>query len=312
MSCAYSPLQAAIVVDVKTGEVLYSNNADCKTQPASLVKVMSLFIAFHALSRKKIKSHTMMKVSHHAASQRPSSLGLKANQLISCRDAVLAMITKSANDASVVLAEHIGGTEARFVQIMNAEARRLSMNCTQFVNSSGWKDRRQAMTARDVAKLSLTIIRKYPKFFTLFSTKNFKYNGINYRNHNHMLGEKNGVRIDGIKTGFVYASGFNISVSASKGNKRIIVVVLGGRTAKKRDDEVRQLIDYAFHKLERRQMKRIQDNRSIFTRIRDLFTPNKPRHGLRIKKNNAIKETIINTHKKKRGYVGHCKIKHAK
>lgn len=267
---SHIPPQAAIVVDVKTDEVLYSSNADCKTQPASLTKIMSLFIAFKALKRGKITQQTMMRVSHHAASQKPSSLRLKPGEYISCRNVILAMITKSANDASVVLAEHIAGSEKNFVKIMNREARILRMNSTIFYNASGWKDKRQITTAKDLAKLSKAIMKKFPEFFHLFATKKFIYKNKIYANHNKLLGERGGIKIYGIKTGYVCASGFNISIAASKGKEKIIAIVLGGKTAQKRDAEVEWLISCAFNKLNAKSVRISKKRKSILSRVIEL------------------------------------------
>lgn len=243
------PLQAYVAVDAKSGNILYAKNADCRTQPASLTKIMLLYVTFRELNRGKLKLNTMMRVSHHAAAQKPSSLKLRAGEYISCRNAILAVVTKSANDAAVVLAEHIAGSEARFVRMMNTEARRLKMYSTVFRNASGWKDQRQLTTARDMVKLSKALMQRYPDLFKIFSTQRFRYKNITYANHNKLLGQQSGIKVDGIKTGYVRESGFNISTSAVKGNDRIIVVVLGGKTAKKRDAETKWLIHCAFNKL---------------------------------------------------------------
>lgn len=248
-SVEYTPLQSYIAVNASNGDIIYAKNADCKTQPASLTKIMLLYITFKELSRGKIKLTTMMKVSYHAASQKPSSLNLRAGEFISCRDAILAVVTKSANDAAVVLAEHIAGSERKFVAMMNEEAKALKMHSTVFCNSSGWKNAKQLTTARDMVKLSKAVMKKYPRFFKIFSIKKFKYKDRIYTNHNKLLGEYDGIKIDGIKTGYVYASGFNISTSAKKGKDRIIVVVFGGKSAQKRDLETKWLLHCAFNKL---------------------------------------------------------------
>ncbi|GHU16061.1 hypothetical protein FACS189472_00280 [Alphaproteobacteria bacterium] len=192
----------------------------------------------------------MIKISQHAAAQAPCKLGLKSGSFISVRDAILSMATKSANDIAVALAEFVaGGSETRFVAMMNQEAKRLKMNSTRFVNSSGWKDARQVTTANDIAKLSRAILKECPDYYNIFSTKKFAFQKKVYRNHNTLLGNQDGVIVDGIKTGFVNASGYNIAVSARKGNDRLIVVVFGEKNAVLRDRHVKTLIKEGFSRL---------------------------------------------------------------
>jgi D-alanyl-D-alanine carboxypeptidase len=245
-------VQAVIVMDTKTGEVLYSSNPDVQTQPASMTKIMSFLIVFKALKQKKISVNDMIKVSRRAASQSPCRLGLEVGSSISVRDAILSMITQSANDVSVALAEYVAGSEEKFVAMMNQEAKRLNMNSTIFQNASGWKNAKQLTTVRDMAKLSCAIMLEYPKLYHLFSTKKFHYKGKCYANHNRLLGEKGGILVDGLKTGFVCASGFNIAVSAIKGSDRLVVVVVGGKSAQKRNKQVEWLLSCGFNKLSRK------------------------------------------------------------
>ncbi len=243
------PLKSAIVVDANTRDVLYCHNADKTTQPASMAKIMSFYIAFQALKQRKIKQNSLITVSKYAASQEPCKLGLKAGSTISVRDAILGMMTKSANDASVALAEHIAGSEEKFVKMMNQEARRLGMKSTVFFNASGWKNSKQLTSARDMAKLSLAIMKDFPQYYHLFSTKQFHYKGKRYAHHNSMLGEKGDIKIDGLKTGYVCASGYSVAVSAKKGTDRLVVVVCGGKTPHKRNQQVEWLLSLAFNKL---------------------------------------------------------------
>ncbi|GHU10825.1 hypothetical protein FACS189449_01050 [Alphaproteobacteria bacterium] len=240
-------MSAAIVVDARKGSVLYSYNSDARTQPASIAKMMTLFIIFKALKQKKISLYSMIKISPHAAAQAPCKLGLKCGSFISVRDAILSLVTQSANDIAVALAEFgAGGSEQRFVSMMNKEAKRLKMNSTVFLNPSGWKNAQQVTTAHDIAKLSMAILKECPDYYNIFSTKEFAFNKKVYKNHNTLLGSQDGIVVDGIKTGFVNASGYNIAVSARKGKDRIIVVVLGGRSGAQRDMQAKTLLKEGF------------------------------------------------------------------
>jgi len=245
----YAPISTALVVDAKTGEVIYSSNPDQKTQPASLTKMMTLLLTFKAIQQKKIYPTTMIKISANAASQQPCSLGLRAGEVISVRNAILSLVTRSANDIAVALAEHIGGTEKNFVALMNKEAKRLGMSSTVFCNPSGWKNPQQLSTGRDMAKLARALLNEYPGYYHFFSTKQFCFNNKCIKTHNRLLGKRGSFIVDGIKTGFLNASGFNLAASARRGNKRLIAVVLGGRTGKERDDRANMLLKKGFSKL---------------------------------------------------------------
>ncbi|MDR1361670.1 MAG: D-alanyl-D-alanine carboxypeptidase [Holosporaceae bacterium] len=247
--CAQPPL-AFIVANSKNGNILFSHNCDEKTQPASLTKMMTLFITFRLLKKKVIGLDTRLKVSAVAAAQSPCKLGVKVGDTISIRDAILAIITKSANDVAVALAEYLaGGCMPRFVALMNLEAKRLKMTSTVFKNPSGWKNPEQLTTARDMAKLSRVLITECSDYYKLFSTKRFYFRKKWYRNHNKLLGVRNGMVIDGIKTGFVTASGYNIAVSASSGGNRLIVILLGEKDTRQRDLHVLGLLKNGFLKI---------------------------------------------------------------
>lgn len=246
---AWGPVNAAIIVDARSGEVIYSYNEDVKIQPASLTKMMTLLLTFRALKQGKIRTNTKILISRHAASQKPCKLGIKAGGTITVQEAILALITKSANDIAVALAEHIGETEANFVKMMNVEAKRLKMTSTVFCNPSGWKNTSQTTTAKDMAKLSRALIKEYPSYYHLFATRQFKYNKQMMRNHNLLLGSRKGFVVDGIKTGFVNASGYNLAASATKGSTRLIAVVLGGKTRQERDKQVERLLRKGFSKI---------------------------------------------------------------
>jgi D-alanyl-D-alanine carboxypeptidase len=264
-SCAvYSPVSAAIVVNAKNGEIIYSHNADQKTQPASLAKMMTLLLTFKALQQRKISLSTMICVSPHAASQSPSVLGLKSGESISVRNAILALIVKSANDIAIALAECVGKTEKSFVAMMNREAKRLGMSNTVFFNPSGWKNPDQLTTARDMAKLARALLNEYPGYYHLFSNKQFSIGDKCIRGHYALLGRRGDIVIDGIKTGFVNASGFNLAASAVKGKTRLVAVVLGGKTSKERDVLANFLLKKGFSKvLSREIMSKSNQNKRL-------------------------------------------------
>lgn len=243
----YQPVYSSIVIDAHTGKVLQSEQADSITYPASLTKMMTLYLLFEAVESGKISANQKFKVSLHASKQSPSKLYLKPGDSISVRDALLALMTKSANDVAVVVAEGLAGTEANFANKMTHKARALGMNNTTFCNASGLPNLSQKTTARDMATLSLAIYKHYPRYYSFFRTKSFYYKGQNHTNHNHLLGKVPGV--DGIKTGFIHASGFNLSASATRSGQRVIAVVLGGKTRLGRDKRVAELIEYGFQKI---------------------------------------------------------------
>lgn len=253
-----APVKAAFVMDARTGRYIGGYNEDIQTQPASLTKMMTLLLTFKALKSRKIKLSSKLKISKNAASQQPCKLGLKAGERITVRNAILALVTKSANDVAVALGEFLaGGNENTFVYLMNKEARKLNMKSTVFVNPSGWKNPKQLTTARDMAKLARALVRNYPRYYHFFATKKFSYKKASIRNHNKLLGSRNGIVVDGIKTGYVAASGYNLAASAKKGRRRLIVVALGGETAKQRDIEVDRLLKKGFSRKRGRSMSEI-------------------------------------------------------
>jgi D-alanyl-D-alanine carboxypeptidase len=237
----YSPPTSSIVVDGNTGEVLHASNADASRHPASLTKIMTLYLLFERLEAGKIKLDTPLKVSGHAAEQAPTKLGLKPGQTIAVEDAIKAVVTKSANDAAVTIGENLGGDEDGFAQLMTEKAHALGMNRTTYVNASGLPDDNQNTTAQDQARLGRAIQERFPRYYKYFSTEEFVYRGHAMRNHNHLLGVVGGV--DGIKTGYTRASGFNLVTSVHRDGRYIIAVVLGGRSAFERDTRMRELIN---------------------------------------------------------------------
>ncbi len=244
------PKYAAVVVDARTGEVLYAKRADSPRYPASITKVMTLYLAFEALASGRLKLSDPVMISPRAAAQAPTKLGLPAGQTLTVEEAMLALATKSANDVAVALAEKLGGSEARFGAMMTLRARELGMQNTRFVNASGLPDSRQISTARDIAILSRAVMRDYPQYYGLFSTKSFSFRGTSIRNHNGMLNTMPGV--DGIKTGYTNASGFNIAVSAVRDNRRLITVVLGAPSTAWRNNNATQLLTTGFDVMARR------------------------------------------------------------
>jgi D-alanyl-D-alanine carboxypeptidase len=243
-SAPASARYADIVLDARTGQVLHEVNADTRTYPASLTKLMTLYLAFEALDRGQITLDQTVPVSAHAAAQSPSKLGLITGERVAFRDLLLGLVTKSANDAAVVVGEALGGTEPKFADLMTEKAHVLGMSDTTFKNASGLPNLRQQTTARDMAKLALALQRDFPQHYHYFGTREFTYKGSVHRNHNNLLGRVEG--LDGMKTGFIQASGFNLVASAERNGKRYITVVLGGETPKARDAEVAMLLDQAF------------------------------------------------------------------
>jgi len=254
---------AAIVVDAASGEVLFSRFADARRYPASITKVMTLYLTFEALESGKVKLTDNLTVSPRAASQPPSKLGLAAGQSISLEDAMKATAVRSANDMAVVLAEHIGGSEAQFTSRMTAKARELGMDHTRFTTANGLPDTRQATTARDLSILSRAVMRDYPQYYRYLGLHDWFYNGRDYRNTNGLLATGRGY--DGIKTGFTNASGYNLAASSVRDGKRIITIVMGGRSTASRNAHVAELMDTGFEVQRRRgQGERIQVAQAFF------------------------------------------------
>ncbi len=231
---------AAIVVDANTGKILYSASADAPRHPASLTKMMTLYMLFDAMESGRINRASPVPFSKHAASMAPTKLGVKAGGSITVETAILSLVTKSANDAAAASAELIGGTEARFAQMMTAKARSIGMKNTRFYNASGLPDARQITTARDMAVLGIALRTDFPQYYKYFSVRSFTYGRSRLANHNKLLGRVAGV--DGIKTGYTRMSGFNLVSSVSLDNKKLVTVVLGGQSGRSRDAEVASLI----------------------------------------------------------------------
>lgn len=239
---------AAIVIDGYTGKVVFSRNADNARYPASLTKIMTLYMVFEELEAGRLSLDTRMKVSRRAQGQAPSKLGLKAGQYIRVDDAIKALVTKSANDVATVVAEHIGGTESAFARKMTAKARELGMRRTRFMNASGLPNTRQKTTARDMAKLGQRIREDFPEYYDYFQTERFSWRGRTYSNHNNLLGKYGGTV--GIKTGYTRASGFNLTAAVERDGKYLIGVVMGGRKARSRDNHMVKILDDAWNRVQ--------------------------------------------------------------
>lgn len=234
----------SIVVDYSNGAVLSASGADSVAYPASLTKMMTLYLTFEALRAGRLSLATRLPVSAEAARQPPSKLGLRSGTTIRVDDAIRALAVKSANDVAVVLAEGIGGTEARFAQLMSSRARELGMVRTYFVNASGLPDELQRTTARDMAVLAQRLIRDFPEYYWYFGLPYFVWRGRTYQNHNRLLTTYPGM--DGIKTGYTRASGYNLVASAERNGRRLVAVVLGGSSSGERNREMARLLDEAF------------------------------------------------------------------
>ena len=231
---------SAIVVDGNSGRMLFQANAEAPRYPASLTKMMTLYLLFEALESGRVSLSTEIPVSDFARSRPPSKLGFKPGQTIDVDTAIRALATKSANDVAVAVAEFLAGSEEDFARAMTAKAGQLGMRSTVFRNASGLPDDGQRTTARDMAVLGISLRRRFPQYFHYFGETAFTHRGKLIRGHNDLLGRVNGV--DGIKTGYIRASGFNIVTSVSTGGKRLVVVVMGADSARSRNDHVEELI----------------------------------------------------------------------
>src|SRR5271166_747936 len=237
----YRPPYAAIVLDANSGQVLHEANADEPRHPASVTKIMTLYLLFEQIEAGKFKLDTPLQISAQAAMQPPTKLGLKPNGTITVDDAIKGLCTRSANDGAVVVSEAVGGSEGEFGRLMTLKARELGMANTTYVNASGLPAEEQVTTARDQAILGRAIQDRFPEFYRYFSTLNFRYHGVDIHNHNALLGQVPGV--DGIKTGYTEASGYNLVASVRRDTRHIVAVVLGGTSGATRDARMRQLIE---------------------------------------------------------------------
>ena len=238
---------ASIVIDADSGAVLHEVNADTPNYPASLAKMMTLYMIFKALEDGDLRLDQTITVSRRAARQPSSKLGLRRGDKISVKDIILGLVTKSANDAAAAIAETLGGTERYFAKMMTRRARALGMSNTTFRNASGLPHRRQRTTARDLATLARALRTDFPEYYDFFSTATFSYKGLTHRNHNKLLARYDAV--DGIKTGYIHASGFNLAASVKRDGRRLIGIVMGGRSPRSRDRHMIDLLERAFTRI---------------------------------------------------------------
>ena len=240
-AAAASASVSSIMIDAENGDVMYEMNADERRYPASLTKLMTLYITFNALENNHIKLTDKLKVSRTAAGRSPSKLGVRAGETITVKDAIMAVIVKSANDCATVLAEHFAPTEADFAVLMTNTAHKLGMNHTTFKNASGLPNKQQKTTARDMAVLAMAVYHHFPQYYKWFSAKSFQYKGRTIGGHNYIL--KTFVGADGMKTGYTAASGYNIITSAKRSGKRVIAVTMGHNSVGERDKKVSKMMD---------------------------------------------------------------------
>lgn len=253
-------IPASFVIDTTSGRVYHAQNADRQVHPASLTKMMTLYMVFDALDKGVLSLDTRVRFSRNAARKPRSRLGVRAGQSLSVREVIKAMVVRSANDVATAIGEHLGGgSETRFARMMTQKARELGMRRTQFKNASGLPNRYQHTTARDMATLGAALRRDFPRHFEFFKTRFFKYKGHTYRSTNKLLGNVKGV--DGIKTGYINASGFNLTTSFVHNDHRFVAVVIGGSTGRSRDMKMRNLIQRTTRSLDR-------ESRSVFTFFR--------------------------------------------
>ena len=237
----YEPSFSAMVVDGNSGRTLFARNEDALRHPASITKVMTLYLLFEQLERGRLRLDSQIPVSAHAAAQAPSRLGLRPGETIAVEDAIKVVVTKSANDIAVAIAEAVGGSEEEFAQLMTRKAHEIGMSRTHFANASGLPNNAQLTTAHDLIVLGRTIQERFPKYYGYFGAHAFTYAGESFRNHNHLLGRVEGV--DGIKTGYTRGSGFNLLTSVKRDGQRLFSVVLGGKSASSRDAIMAGLIE---------------------------------------------------------------------
>ncbi|MEJ0044008.1 MAG: SPOR domain-containing protein [Rhizomicrobium sp.] len=238
---------AALIADGETGRVLYARNASAERHPASLTKMMTLYLLFEALKRGDVNMQTLLPISEHAASQHPTNLHLYAGDMIPVDTAIKAIVVRSANDVAVAIGESLGGTEGHFAELMTAKARALGMRDTFYHNASGLPDPLQITTASDLLVLARHLAYDFPQYFPYFATPGFTFRGTNYVTHDNLIGRYDGA--DGIKTGYTGMSGFNLVSSVVRNGTHVIGVVMGGRTAHRRDLEMIHLLDDAFGRI---------------------------------------------------------------
>lgn len=290
---------SSIMVNAENGKVMYEMNADELRYPASLTKLMTLYITFNALENGRLKLSDKLKVSATAASRSPSKLGVRAGEKITVKDAIMAVIVKSANDCATVLAEHFSKNEAEFAVLMTKTARKLNMNHTTFKNASGLPNSLQKTTARDMSKLAMAVYHHFPQYYKWFSTQSFKYKGQTITGHNHLLNTFSGA--DGMKTGYTAAAGYNIVTSAKRSNKRVIAVTMGHRYLNERDRKAAVMMDKGLNALKKSDnvdvaslSRSINGNATQLASVKSVSQNNKPVTLVSYKKpiNNTQTKTV--------------------
>lgn len=239
---------SAVVVDASTGKVLYDENGSAARYPASLTKMMTVYLAFDALKKGKIKMDDSIKVSAKAAGQAPTNISLDAGDRLPVRTALESVVVRSANDSAMALAEALGGSEANFAKMMTSKARALGMKDTIFRNPNGLPNPAQKTNAYDMARLGIALRRDFPQYYPMFRLTEFTYNGVTYGGHNHVMARYDGV--DGIKTGYIRASGFNLVTSVKRDGYSLVAVVMGGKSIVSRDNLMISMLERTFDKLE--------------------------------------------------------------
>ncbi|MEO1719684.1 MAG: D-alanyl-D-alanine carboxypeptidase family protein, partial [Pseudomonadota bacterium] len=245
---------ASLVIDANTGKVLHEKNADARRYPASLTKMMTLYMVFDAIKRRKLTYKTKIRATKAATLKPPSKIGLRVGDRLTIRQVVAALVTKSANDVAAAIAIHIGGSEARFAKMMTRKARQIGMRNTRFRNASGLTDRLQRTTARDMIRLALRLQDDFPRDFGQFRIRTFKWRGKRFGNHNSLLRSFYGTT--GIKTGYTRASGFNLVSSVKRGRRHVVAAVFGGKTARARNAKMRILLSRALKRASKRKTRR--------------------------------------------------------
>ncbi len=243
----YVPTYAALVVDANSHKVLYHRNANTRINPASLTKMMTIYLAFEAVKKKQISMSSRLTISKKAALMPKSNIGLIRGQKITLREAILSLIVKSANDSAVAIAENISGSEYKFALLMNARAKQLGMRNTNFVNASGWHHAKQKTTALDMAKLAIALKRDHPEYYHLFSRTSFYYKNKLFKSHNHVLINLKGA--EGMKTGYTSKAGWNLVTTASRNKARLVGVIIGGKSSMSRDRKMVAMLNTHFGKI---------------------------------------------------------------
>ncbi|MDD9334574.1 D-alanyl-D-alanine carboxypeptidase family protein [Candidatus Tisiphia endosymbiont of Metellina segmentata] len=239
-----SPTQTSLVVDYNTGRILHDKNSTTRIYPASLTKLMTLYLLFEALESGRLSMNQRLYVSKNAEKMLPCKLGLKEKETITVKEAIFGLIIRSANDVAMVVAENIKGTEENFARLMNIRAKQLGMKDTYFKNASGWHHPYQKTTARDLAKLAIGIKRDFPKYYAFFSRNNFVFRGNIVRGHNKVNETYEGV--EGLKTGYTTPAGYNLITAATRQNKSLVAIVTGGKSAESRNMQMVKLLDTHF------------------------------------------------------------------